>query len=173
MPTISNKQLDILEELENWLLGRIWPKRYPELDAAFENFRHILHDLVLVHYRHSTSDGDRSRTDKFYQQPYGGSFDQNLYDEKRKEYYAHLELLADLMLELTRAANYICDRVRQFIDQTFRMQEGVVLVAFGYGDLYRTEYQNNELALYPYPGLEQFDKIRKSRDLDFSEYGPA
>lgn len=173
MPKISYKQLGSLEDLELWLLSTIWPQRYPELDAAFENFRLILHDLVQVFHRHTSSDGDSSRTDKFYQQPYDGSFDQNLYDEKIKEYKLHLELLGDLMLELTRATNYICDKVRQFIDPTFRIQEGAVLVAFSFGDFHRTEYRSNERVLHPYPGLEQFEQDRKNRDIDCSQYGPA
>ena len=102
-------------------------ERYPELDAAFENFRRILHDLVLVHYRYSTADekGEYSVTDKYLQHFSIGSSDRRLTteEEKRKEYKRHIELLGDLMLELTRATNFICDKVRQFIDPTFRVKK--------------------------------------------------
>ena len=174
-PKISYKQLDTFEELEYWLLSRIWPRRYPELDAAFENFRRVLHDLVLVHYRHSTRDDDfeYSVTDKYYQFFYRSDGRKlTTEQEQREEYDLHFELLADLMLELTRATNYICDKARQYIDSTFRMREGIALVVFDIGVFYRTEYQSNERELYPYPGFEKFDKIRKTRDLYFpSESG--
>lgn len=169
-PAISYKQLDTFEELDYWLLSRIWPKRYLELEAAFENFRRILLDLVSVHYRHSTADEETvySVTDKSYHWSYGSDHQRlNSEEEQRQEYNLHHELLGDLMLELTRAANYICDKIRQFIDPTFRRRVGAAIVAFNSGDFYRPEYQNNERVLYPYPGLEQFNEVRKTRDLTF------
>ena len=85
--------------------------------------------------------------------------------------------IATLMLELTRAANYICDRVRQFIDPTFRLHEGRILVETGPTmditsplsgitiQVLGPEYQGEERVLYPYPGLHQFKEDREKRDL--------
>ena len=78
------------------------------------------------------------------------------------------------MLELTRSANYICDRVREFISPTFRLREGLILAESGpYMDLtfkrHRLEYRGDERIVYPYPGFEKFKKDRKNRDLHFGE----
>ncbi len=53
------------------------------------------------------------------------------YRQQVDAYESHVYLLQDLILELTRAANYICDRVRQFIDPTYRLREGVLIVQSG------------------------------------------
>src|SRR5690242_7377692 len=34
-------------------------------------------------------------------------------------------LVEDLMLELTRAANYVCDRVREFLLRSYRIRDGL------------------------------------------------
>jgi hypothetical protein len=61
--------------------------------------------------------------------------------------------MLDLGLELTRAANYICDKVRQYIDPVFRLHEGVALLG-SWNDPLRTEYQGDERISYPYTGLK-------------------
>ena len=95
-----------------------------------------------------------------------------VYDELLESYNFHVDLVEDLMLELTRAANYICERVRQFIDRTFRLKEGIILVESGPTstlsfDLFRPRYHVDERTLRPYPGLEQFKIARQKRDVHF------
>jgi hypothetical protein len=75
----------------------------------------------------------------------------------------------DLMLELTRAANYVCDMVREYLFPSFRLKEGVLLVETGpFMDfkhrIYRAEYRGPEKTEMPYPGLETFKKVRHTRD---------
>jgi hypothetical protein len=72
-------------------------------------------------------------------------------------------------MELTRAANYIFDKVRQDLVSGFRIKEGVLLVEMGpFMDLswrtYRAEYRDGERTERPYPGLREFMTIRESRD---------
>ena len=73
------------------------------------------------------------------------------------------------MLELTRAANYVCDHIRKSISPPFRLNEGVLLVTSGpYMDgtleTSRVEYRSKERIEYPYPGLRKFMTVRASRD---------
>ena len=42
-----------LEELGPWLLGRVWPSRYPSIKEAFTNFRLILEDFRKTFLRHA------------------------------------------------------------------------------------------------------------------------
>jgi len=171
MLTIRGKEI---EDLRTWLFSRIWPKRYPELEAAFENFRRVLQDFQETFRMHSKEvgvEGEILWTEKFYQIH---QWDPPLYKQLAGEFELHVALVEDLMLELTRAANYICDRVRQFISATFRLREGLILAESGpYMDLtfkqHRLEYRGEERVLYPYPGIEQFKKDRKNRDLHFGE----
>lgn len=83
-----------------------------------------------------------------------------------------MDLVQDLALELTRAANYVCDAIRAHLVPTFRLKEGVLLIQGGpYSGLtyktYRTEYQKAERTARPYPGLDAFLTVRLTRDFGF------
>lgn len=79
-------------------------------------------------------------------------------------------LLHNLILEMTRVANYICNLARTYIDATYRLGEGALLVTIGpfadldYGTV-RPEYRENEKTSTPYPGLSRFKQIMLSRDV--------
>jgi len=86
-----------------------------------------------------------------------------------QRYEEHVDLIADLVLELTRAANYVCDQVRLDLYSGFRLGEGVALVERGPDSdlrwhILRVEYQAGERSDSPYPGLATFKSIRQSRD---------
>lgn len=168
-PTIVEEEYDEFINVSNWIYSRIWPKRYPELEAAFDNFRNIINDFKEVFLIHgfveypNGSEGIRVlQTSKSYK---NDRLPAQTREDLFKQYYDILDLLGDLMLELTRAANYICDNVRLCIDKSFRLKEGVVLAIKFNGRPQRTEYKPEERSLYPYPGLEQFKIDRKNRDL--------
>jgi hypothetical protein len=159
-----------LNELQTWLLSRVWPKRYPELEDAFCNFRWVLQDLQLTFHRHCDrvlEDGSLLRTRKFYRSD--GWLPEKQYKQLLARYEFHVDLLQDLMLELTRAANYICDWVRQCISPSFRLAEGRVLAQTGPGPDFRertlvSQYHGKERVIMPYPGLHSFLMLRESRD---------
>lgn len=173
----SNQTLSITREKEIgelcvWIFSRVWPSRYPELNASFENFQHILQDFRGTFAKHSVEKWGRLMTEKFYKSE-SDVYNPN-YRQQADEYEFHVYLLQDLILELTRAANYICDRVRQFIDPIYRLREGVLIVQSGlHSDLsyhfHRPEYREHERVLHPYKGLEQFKKDRFTRDEFFGD----
>ena len=168
-PQLPVSHEEQLRKLSEWIFSRIWPERYPELEAAFENFLLVLQDFLYVFHRHTEKQGDCYVTVKFYKVR---GEERHLYHELEEAYDFHVDLVEDLMLELTRAANYICERVRQFIDRTFRLKEGVILVESGPTsslsyDLFRPRYHGDERTLRPYPGLERFKIARKNRDVHF------
>jgi TIR domain len=173
-PVLEIKRDEELICLSGWLFGRIWPKQYPELDEAFKNFNHVLQDFYHTFHEHTEIKYEEVRTIMFYKLQWNNP----TYDEDHKLYEYHVGLVQDLMLELTRAANYICDAIRQFIDPTYRMLKGKVVVrqvfvAYendGKFELFdyiisSPEYQDQERTLHPYPGLEQFKIDRESRDI--------
>ena len=159
-----------LRKLLEWLFSRIWPERYLELEAAFENFLLVLQDFLSVFHRHTEKHRHWFVTVKFYK---ARGEERDLYHKLGEAYDFHVDLVEDLMLELTRAANYICERIRQFNDPTFRLlKEGVILVESGPTstlsyDLFRPRYHGGERTLRPYPGLEDFKIARKKRDVHF------
>jgi hypothetical protein len=171
-PHMETQHDSQLRSIRTWLLGRVWPGRYLLLEDAFHNFRHVLQDLLNTFHLYCDDPyGDKQtlRTRKFYSERW---VSQKEYDRKLAEYETHRQLIEDLVLELTRAANYICDRVRQYISPTFRMKEGRILAHTGMDiNLHEytlvVEYRDDDRVARPYPGLAKFLEIRKSRDFYF------
>jgi hypothetical protein len=175
-PRMSRTLFKELQLLNTWILSRIWPKRYTELEAAFENFRRVLNDLLATFEEYidrSYGDQEMYVTEKFYRRGYGN---RKLELRLTKEYANHVNLVQDLTLELARAANYVCDMVRQSVLPSFRLQEGVVIVRVEsslHYHQYRVEYRGQERVLIPFPGLDSFREIRTTRDMfigDTTEY---
>ncbi len=157
-------------ELCSWLATRVWPGKLRALEKAFENFRHVASDLIFTFDKHADANGNVLRTHRFYD-GYRGRHSHQL-KKAIDQFEYHTALLEDLTLELTRAANLICDRVRESVDAQFRVEEGRLIVESGiYPDLelhrHVVQYAARELKAHPYPGLEEFMKIREQRDLHF------
>ena len=163
-PAISVDQDEQLANLPAWLLGRVWPGRYSSLEHAFHNFRCVLQDFHTTFHKHiDRCDDCWLQMERFYRT--AGWLREDVYRRKVDEYEFHQDLVADLMFELTRAANYICDSVRLVISPVFRLKEGrVVLTLGGRCDVRLPEYRAHKESSQPYPGLEAFLKVRESRD---------
>lgn len=168
-PSIASVVDADLRSLQEWLFTRVWPHRYPVLESGFTNFRRVLSDFLKVFHLHAEAAADEFYTKKFY---HIDEWNPARYEALFRQYIFHVRLVEDLLLELTRSANYICDIARTFVDPTFRSHEGALIVGSGpYEDmswrLHRVEYRGEERTDAPYPGLDQFKRIRKTRDLHF------
>ena len=171
-PRIYKENLDKLEELNYWLLNRIWDENLKPVNDAFKNFRRVLNDFIQIFCEHidpNYADKEMFCTEKFYHIP---NWDEILYHKLLKDYDTHVGLVQDYVLELTRAANYICEMIRSSIDSSYRLNEGKLMVTFGptAALTYITicvEYQENEKIEQPYPGKKEFKTMRKNRDKSF------
>lgn len=167
-PHLYVKKHEKLEKLNNYILGRVWPGRYPELENGFSNFRFVLNDFLNVFMKYAEKYGDDENamywTEKFYHIP---EYNPDLYNKLSNKFDFHVKLVSDLMLELTRAGNLLCANVRKYISSSFKIKEGVLLVVSGPNmdfswDTIRVEYKKEQM----YPGLVKFMKIRVERDLN-------
>lgn len=171
-------QFDSLKTIPNYIVSRIWPNRYENLETAFINFKNIVNDLMNVYYEYPAERSDGYSIEKFYKNYYQERFigsERYSYENERialKKYNYHVALIEDLVLELTRAANYVCDQIRSYIFEGFRTVEGVLLVTRGdflSYDTFRIEYRGEERTKFPYPGLRKFMEIRATRDVHIGE----
>ena len=169
-PTLPKAWYKAQRQFVIWVIGRIWPKRYPPLEKALLNYKAIAQDFLNTFDLHVESDRDEDdhfHTEKFYKIR---EWDPKLYSKLAKDFDQHVDLVCDLFFELTRAANYICDRVREHLFSGYRLNEGVLLVerynvGFQMKTIHaRVEYRGRERTATPYPGLRRFKKIRYSRD---------
>ena len=163
-PSMKTDVSSELDQLRRWLLCRVWPRRYPKLEDAFENFRRVLEAFQNTFYEHADLRGDKFMTRKFYSIP---EWNPERYHALAEQYDHHIFLLADLMLELTRAANLVCDLVRSNILYGYRREQGRVLATDG-GRHWVAEYSADERKLrFPFLGLDSFLLERQTRDFCF------
>jgi hypothetical protein len=170
-PQISSDQYDKLRELIQYIISRVWYNRYPELEKALYNFKNILNDLLNVFEEYSEGNDNMMWTRKFY---HFREWDPKHYEILFEKYMYHVNLVQDLTIELTRACNYVFDKVRENLVSSFRLSEGVLLVEDGpFMDMswriHRVEYRNDEKTEMPYPGLRNFMEIRSCRDLAYGK----
>ena len=173
LPSIRTEQYNNLRELLKYIISRVWYNRYPDLEKSLLNFKNILDDLLNVFdkYRENERDDEEIWTRRFYKID---EWNPEKYELLYNKYMYHVKLVQDITLELTRAANYVFDKVRENLFPSFRINEGVLLVEIGpFADLswhtYRVEYRNEEKIEMPYPGLKKFMDIRSTRDLAYGE----
>lgn len=176
--TLPKDEFNSLKQLPNYIVSRIWPQRYPMLESSLINFKNIINDLVKVYSEYPSDREDCYGIEKFYKRFYRENiFNPDQYDYKKEnealeKYNYHIALIQDLVLELTRAGNYVCDFVREYIFEGFRIEEGALLITIG--DFlgyktYRVEYRGDERVDFPYKGLREFMKERENRDLHFGK----
>jgi hypothetical protein len=165
-------QYDNLKTLVEYILYRVWPRRYPKLEASIHNLKNVLNDYLKVFDEHAEKVGNNGIwTKKFYKI---SEWDTERYERLSEKYDYHISLVLDLACELTRAMNYLFDNVRADLLQNFRLNEGVLLIETGPSmdmtwTTIRLEYKENERTEYPYPGLKEFMEIRKNRELHHGE----
>lgn len=163
-----------LFELRTWLFNRVWSGRCPELESALQNFRFVLDDFQETFRQHARPNGDRElMTEKFYKIDH---WNEDLYRRLVQQYEFHVDLVQDLTLELTRASNLVCDRVRRHLFHSYRLEEGRLFVQLGptVDDLRDhaaiIQYDANERQRdAPYPGLPKFLIERSQRDYVFGK----
>ena len=176
-PRLQLKKLEELDELRQWLFTRVWPDRHQPLVDALENFRKVLSDLVVFFRDVGEESGPMWQVEKLHKRL--DRWDPEAYQRLADQGEFNVDVVEDLALELTRAANLVCDQVRRTLLPGFRLQEGLVVVTAGpFMDLmyktYRTRYASGTAPAGAYPGLEQFLVDRETRDIHFgSGTGPG
>lgn len=173
-PRMHAARAERLEQLKTWILGRVWPGRYPRLEAAFHNFRRVLEDLLNTFHLGAEPVGEGGKLLSTRNFSPGRWLEEDEFRAGVKRHEAHVYLVMDLMAELTRAANLVCDRVREFISPSYRLKEGMVLMMGGPFEngadrTFRLQYRGDERVDVPYPGLDRFKSERAKRDYCFGQ----
>lgn len=163
-PRMGSWVMEHLTDLGVWMLAIIWPDTLPELQRAFVNFHSVLIDFKTVFDEHADMMGENGAWLRAIPARPHPRRDETLRDDR-----CHADLIVDLMLELTRAANHVCAMVRRHVDARFRLGEGALLMSGAMQEQFlRPEYAPLELADL-YPGLAEFRTVRATRDLHTKE----
>lgn len=174
-PTLSVKVSDDLRDARTWLLGRVWPGRYSRVEAAFENFRKVLEAFHNCFLEQAARKNHELVTEKFYKIR---EWDEERYFRLLSRYEFHVDLVQDLMLELTRAGNWVCDEIRAALFRGYRRESGRLMVETGLDENLRftslvVHYSADQVASgTPFRGLEPFQHDRNNRDANFGSGKP-
>jgi hypothetical protein len=173
-PQIYVERYNKLRELNEYLLGRPWPKRYPNLELAFKNFRVILNDLLTVFDKYSQKIGEGENalydTEKIYKRL--DNWNPPEYKRLGDIFEYQVDLVQDLGLELTRTANFLCDQIRKNVSRSFRLAEGLLLIQTGPNMNFewttvRLEYSTNDINEFSYKGLKHLMEDRSNWNYHF------
>lgn len=159
-PTLSSEKLEQLNKTIKYLMGRIWDENFDEVNKAFINFLSVLQDLYLSFTQRASEEFGTMVFQKFYKNA-------SDYEQAHKQYEFEVYLIEDLVIELTRAANYICDQVRKYIEPEFMIKNGYLLITSGPNINLQeetTKVTYNETDIDLYPGRDSFLTIRKERN---------
>lgn len=171
-PSIPVSDYEILQKLQEFIFTRHWSNEIIEIESAFVNFNYVLNDFFVVFNKHRIKTGDWFETESFYKLTF---HEQEVYNNLLKDFEYHVDLIEDLILELTRAGNRIIREIRKQILSSFRNDEGVLVVEYGptmdlsYKTI-RPEYLNYKIKEdYEYLGLKDFMTRRVDRRNCFGE----
>ena len=146
---------------------------------SLQNFSNVLQDFQNVFRQYAEPpypDAGVLLTRKFYQID---EWNSDKYARLGRLYDYHVDLVEDLMLELTRATNFVCDEVRATLLSSFRIKEGRISIVSGpsmgsgphRGLMWEemvVQYDVTERATTPpYPGLPEFLTVRATRDIHY------
>jgi hypothetical protein len=175
-PQIFVDRFGKLKELNEYLLGRAWPKRYPNLELAFQNFRYVLNDFLEVFSKYSQKIGENENsmytTEKIYKRL--DRWDDKEYRRLGNIYDFQVDLVQDMGIALTKAANYLCEQTRKTINPSFRLAEGLLLIETGPNmqlrwTTVRLEYPTNDFTQNRYKGLRHLMEDRSNWNYHFGE----
>ncbi|OJZ64035.1 hypothetical protein BRW64_20120 [Mycolicibacterium diernhoferi] len=176
-PTLRNTDRKRLADLRDWLITRVWPEGHDRLRQLLDGIRQVINDLLLIlerDYEDGPIAGESVRLRRNYKDL--RTWDPPEYQRLLDDYMYKMGLINDLVLELTRFSNAICDVVRQDIDGNFRFDEGALIVLNGPTmrlemEILRPEFRPKDFpdGGHPYPGLEEFEQERFNRDVSLGE----
>lgn len=181
-PSIGYLKLKELQKIPDYIVSRFWPNRYEDLEVSIFNLKNVLNDLLKVFHEYADedainraeeSDEDRTiRTKKFYKIK---EWNPELYNQLLERFDYHVSLVEDLVLEMTRAANLVIEKIRIYIYQKYREEEGKLLLTSGpeidfSWKTFKVEYKTEEKKEnHPYHGLKNFMTDRENRDIHYGE----
>jgi len=172
-PLINAERFRNLRSLGEWLVARLWPDSYLVTKKSMTNYFRVHADFYQYFSHIGHTDGDRLIIRKYQHEVDG--WDPPRYQRALARFEEESRTVGDLIVELTRAANFVCDAVRSEVNDQFRLVQGKLLIHVPQGLGHRTlapEYSADERAEdMPYPGIESFAYARESRDFHFPGSG--
>jgi hypothetical protein len=175
---ISIETADRFHEAVEWIFRRPWPEGHSNLKMTIQTLGRVVNDFLVTLNAHielwQPTDTIRMvRTSRFYKLD---TWDPPRYHRLLKEHEEHVELLQDLVLEVTRYSNYIIQQARDQVDSSYCDEQGWLVVMMGplgfdlRYDTFKPTFSDQDFEFgQPYRGKEQFRQDRLTRSLRAGE----
>jgi hypothetical protein len=118
---IDKQQFNNLIELHRFIRGREFPKSKQNLIDAIDLFNLVLEDFINEFEIYNIDDDD---DEKYYHTKQ--LYRTNVVTPEKQD--LHEFLLEELIIELTKAGNYLFNQIRQSIFPTYRFKEGNLIL---------------------------------------------
>ncbi|MEV7896169.1 hypothetical protein [Streptomyces cyaneofuscatus] len=146
-PIILDSHYDRLIKAGQWMLSMRWPTQYTKTARALDHLNRIVGELLNHLNECMTLSNDPIWKIKMeYKQI--GRWDPPLYKELFGEFQTDRNYLYVLVIEATKAINWVIEVASGEVDPFFRLEEGVVLMGDGDGIMesyvVRMEYESGE-----------------------------
>ncbi|MFF1563788.1 HNH endonuclease signature motif containing protein [Streptomyces sp. NPDC058293] len=159
IPDLADLSYSRMVDAGAWLLKMRWPKQFPRTEQAFRNLHHVMTDL-LNHLQNCME----SKNELFWQLRRNYKeidWDPEAYKTLFSEFQNERFLIYVLVIEATKAINWVIDEAAREVDKFYRFDQGLILMRDGDGVfktwMMRLEYEADEVAdenPVPYPGKD-------------------
>lgn len=151
-----------LDEVVGYIKSRPNHSSYQSWDALRTNLGELVTDFERVFSLYLAQFGDHN----YYVEPFYKIrlFNEN-YEKDVEAYRQHVFLISDMVFELARLCNLILYRIRLMYPD-YRNELGVLYLE---NDLSAPDlvYAESEISDAPYPGLDEFIKVRLTREVHY------
>ncbi|OPG10724.1 hypothetical protein B1R27_01330 [Streptomyces sp. GKU 895] len=173
-PIIFDALYEHLIQAGKWMLSMRWPTQYPKTARALDNLNSIVGDLLSHLNQCMALENDPIWKIKMDYRRIG-HWDPPLYKQLFAEFQTDRNYLYVLLIEATKAINWVIDVASGEVDSFFRFEKGVVLMADGDGLIesyvMRIEYMSGESPTEsPYPGGRKIKEYIEGKILDDAHY---
>lgn len=160
-PFMIESQYDEMTLAASYLKGRVKHDEFKDIDNLYQNIALLIEDYHRVFEEHIEVHHGTCFVERFYKYPIPNPN----YDEDLAEYEHIVRLCSDLIFELTRLCNLLLMKMREY-QPDYQLDAGILMVD---GILEHCVYREHEISDSPYPGLEVFMEIRKTRSYSLGE----
>jgi len=147
-PYWTTERVDGVRSFWVAISSAVWPGQLVELERALQTLGTVLNAAVQTFLSHAEYEDDHYRGKKFYKNL--AVWDKKLYNLRFHEWEVWLERCQAYIFEATRAANWLADCVRRYINPAFFATKGkfhffATMPSDIPGDLWVVEYDKEEL----------------------------
>lgn len=154
-PFMIESQYDEMTLAASYLKGRVKHDEFKDIDSLYQNIALLIDDYHRIFEEHIEVHQGKCFVERFYKHPIPNPN----YDEDLAEYNHIVRLCSDLIFELTRLCNLLLVKMREH-QPDYQLDAGILMVD---GILEHCVYRDHEISDSPYPGIEEFMEIRKTR----------